>query len=123
MSLKSIDLTSAMRRLADMRIEEAMAAGKFRNLRGAGKDIDLDDMPADEDARMTWWCLRILRQNDFIPDEVRWRKQIDALKESLAACPDPAKSAMLVKAINDLVHRLNILGTNALPGNIAPVKP
>ncbi|MGA2230352.1 MAG: DnaJ family domain-containing protein [Tepidisphaeraceae bacterium] len=59
MSLKHVDFRVAMRRIADRRIEEAMAAGKFDNLPGKGKDIDLDKLPSlEEDERLTW--LRLL---------------------------------------------------------------
>ena len=40
MSLKNVDITSALRRLADRRIEDAMKEGKFDNLSGAGKPLD-----------------------------------------------------------------------------------
>src|SRR5436305_3818543 len=75
--LQNVDLISAMRRLADKRIEEAMREGKFDNLQGAGRPLNLEPMPAEENARMTWWALRILKQNDVVPDEVRWRKSVD----------------------------------------------
>jgi DnaJ-like protein len=59
MSLKHVDFRVAMRRIADRRIEEAMAQGKFDNLPGKGKDIDLDRLPSlEEDERLTW--LRLL---------------------------------------------------------------
>jgi hypothetical protein len=48
MSLKDVDLENAFRRLADRRIEEAMKEGKFDNLAGAGKPLDLEPMPAEE---------------------------------------------------------------------------
>ena len=80
MSLKDIDFGSALRRLADRRIEEAMKEGKFDNLPGAGKPLELEPMPAEENARLMWWTIRILRQNDFTPEEIRWRKMIDGLK-------------------------------------------
>ena len=37
---KNALIESAMRRIAERRIEEAMRAGKFKNLKGAGKPID-----------------------------------------------------------------------------------
>lgn len=80
MSLKNVDMESAIRRIADRRIEEAMRDGKFDNLAGMGQPLELDPMPAEENARMTWWCLRILKNNDFTPEEVRYRKAIDHLK-------------------------------------------
>src|SRR5437762_11279396 len=96
MSLQNIDMVSALRRLADRRIEEAMREGKFDNLAGAGKPLDLEPMPADEAARMTWWMLRIMRQNNFTPDEVRWRKRLDQLKADLHALDDESRLESLV---------------------------
>jgi hypothetical protein len=54
MSPKYVDIRAAMRRLAERRIEEAMQEGKFDNLPGRGKEIDLDDLPACEDERLNW---------------------------------------------------------------------
>jgi hypothetical protein len=54
MSPKYVDIRAAMRRLAERRIEEAMQEGKFDNLPGRGKEIDLDDLPAREDERLNW---------------------------------------------------------------------
>jgi hypothetical protein len=42
MSLKNIDIESALRRVADRRIEEAMREGKFDNLPGRGQPLDLE---------------------------------------------------------------------------------
>jgi hypothetical protein len=81
MGLKDVDFDAVFRRLADRRIDEAIRNGKFDNLPGRGKPIELEPMPADENARATWWALRIMRQNDFTPDEVRWRKSLDYLRE------------------------------------------
>ena len=121
MSFKNVDIEAGLRRIADRRIEEAMREGKFSNLAGHGKPLDIEDMPAEEDARLMWWALRLMRQNDFTPDEVRWRKAVDLLRVKL----DKAKSEPAVRAvvgeINALVHRINTLGTNALKAPFAPV--
>ncbi|HEY1628338.1 MAG TPA: DUF1992 domain-containing protein [Tepidisphaeraceae bacterium] len=121
MSLKHIDIESAMRRLADRRIEEAMQAGKFDNLAGMGKPLDLEPMPAEENARLMWWSLRILRNNDVIPEEVRWRKMIDQLKSQLTQARNERQVKSLVSQINLLVHKINTLGTNALKSAIVPI--
>jgi len=114
MSLKHVDIEAALRRLADRRIEDAMKEGKFDNLPGAGKPIELDPIPADEDARLMWWALRILRQNDLTPDEVRWRKMLDRLRAELEQTRDETRVRALVLWINQIVHRINTLGTNAI---------
>src|SRR5690349_5153466 len=114
MSLKNVDMESAMRRLAERRIEEAMRQGKFDNLKGAGQPIDMEPAPAEENARLTWWALRILKQNDVIPDEVKWRKQIDTLRSMLDQATDEPTVRVLVAQINEQIRKLNTLGTNAL---------
>ena len=121
MSLKHVDLESALRRLAEKRIEDAMREGKFDNLAGAGKPLDLEPMPADENARMTWWMLRILKGNNFTPEEIRWRRTIDGLKEELGKATTEQRVEVLVKSINGLVHQLNTLGTNAINIAVSPV--
>ena len=98
-----------------------MREGKFDNLAGAGKPLDLEPMPADENARMTWWMLRILKGADFTPDEVRLRRQIESLKGELAAATSERRVVVLVNTINGLVHQLNTLGTNAIHIAVAPV--
>jgi hypothetical protein len=120
-SLKNIDIGSALRRIADKRIEEAMREGKFDNLPGAGKPLNLEPMPAEENARMTWWMLRILRKNKITPDEVVLRKSIEGLKGELAGLKDRRKLPVLVARINQLVHKLNTLGTNAINLAVTPV--
>jgi hypothetical protein len=121
MSLKHVDISSALRRLADRRIEEAMKEGKFDNLAGVGKPLDLEPMPADEDARLTWWAIRILKQNDFTPHEIQWRKMVDGLKSQLEQSRDEMRVRKLVRQINELVHRINTLGTNALKTGVVGV--
>ncbi|MGN6627747.1 MAG: DUF1992 domain-containing protein [Tepidisphaeraceae bacterium] len=121
MNLKHIDVEALLRRLADKRVEEAMEQGKFDNLPGRGEPIEIDEAPADEKARMMWWALRIMRQNDFIPDEVRWRKAVDKLKAELHQATDASAARALGEQINRLVHKLNTLGTNAIHLAVAPV--
>jgi hypothetical protein len=122
MSLKHVDIQSAMRRLADRRIEDAMKEGKFDNLSGTGKPLDLDPTPADEEARLMWWALRILRNNDVTPDEIRWRKTIETLKGELSQSRDERRVKVLVTQINAMVHKLNTLGTNAIKSSVVGVE-
>jgi hypothetical protein len=121
MSLRNVDMGSALRRLADKRIEDAMKEGKFDNLAGKGKPLNLEPMPADEGARMTWWMLRLMKQHDFVPHEVAWRKSIDQLRDQLPIARDESQLFMLVRRINELVQRVNTLGTNALSAPLVGV--
>src|SRR3982751_5936702 len=103
MSLKNVDIESALRRLADRRIEDAMAEGKFDNLAGMGKPLDLEPIPADENARLMWWALRIMKNNDVVPEEIQWRKSIESLKTTLSSATDETRVKTLVTQINALV--------------------
>ena len=49
--------------------------------------------PAEENARMAWWAIRILRQNEVTPHEVRWRKMLDGLRAQLAEATDERRAA------------------------------
>lgn len=122
MLFKHIDIENAMRRLAERRIEEAMNQGKFANLSGAGKPLELEPAPAQEEARLTWWALRILRNNDVVPQEVRWRKSLDGLKSELSQASCEMRIKSLVAQINLLVHKINTLGTNALSSAVVGVE-
>ncbi len=121
MAFSDIDFTAVFRRLADKRIEEAMAEGKFDNLRGAGEPLVLDPMPADEEARATWWAVRIMRNADFTPDEVRWRKMLDHLRDELSQTRSESRARALVGQINDLVGKVNALPATALQAPVSPV--
>src|SRR6476646_2552368 len=121
MSLKNLDIGAALHRLADRKIEEAIREGKFNNLRGFGKPLDLEPMPAEENARMRWWALRLLKQNDVIPEEVVWRKRIDRLKDELPKATTEPRVVAIVNAINGLVRQLNTMGTTALSAPVVQV--
>ncbi|HSV13084.1 MAG TPA: DUF1992 domain-containing protein, partial [Tepidisphaeraceae bacterium] len=101
--------------------EDAMKEGKFANLQGMGQPLDLEPMPADENVRMTWWAIRILKNNDFTPHEVQWRKQIDKLREMIDRLTDESKLPQLVARVNELARQLNTLGTNAIRLPIASI--
>ncbi len=70
-------------RLAEQKIEEAIARGDFDNLSGAGKPLDLeDDLPGVAPAlRMAY---RILKNSGYVPEEVRLRREISDIQKLLA---------------------------------------
>jgi len=80
MSLRNIDIASAMRRIADRLIEDAMKEGKFENLPGAGKPLELEPMPAEENARATWWAVRLLKKTGNSDLAVKLSKTPDVLR-------------------------------------------
>jgi hypothetical protein len=121
MSLRNIDISAALTRLAERRIEEAMEQGKFDNLQGAGKPIDLEPIPAEENARMMWWAMRLFRHNNIVPDEVRYRREIETCRTALAQATSEQRATELVVIANEAIHRLNTMGTNIKASDYAPL--
>jgi hypothetical protein len=112
--MKYVDIEAAIRIVAERRIEQAMKEGKFDNLPGAGKPLDIEPAPADENARLTWWALRILRQGGFVPDEVVLRREIEELKAKLVEERDAQGRKAMARKLNEMIRRLNTMGTNAM---------
>jgi DnaJ homologue, subfamily C, member 28, conserved domain len=122
MRMTNIDMEAAIRLIAERRIEQAIEEGKFENLAGAGKPLDLEPIPADESARMIWWALHILKQSGFVPDEVVLRREIEQLKGQIVEESDVARRVQMTRMLNDLIRRHNTMGTNAMTaaGGFAP---
>ena len=74
--------------VVEQRIAQAIAAGAFENLPGAGKPLDLDDdRMVPEDLRVGY---RILKNAGFIPPEVEQRREIADLAVLLRHATDDA---------------------------------
>ncbi len=69
-------------RLAERKIEEAIARGEFDDLPGAGKPVPEDDLPGvPPELRM---ACRILKNAGYLPEEVRLRREIGDIRRLLA---------------------------------------
>lgn len=72
--------------IAEQRIEEAMRAGAFDDLPGAGKPLDLDDdRLVPEELRAAY---RMLRNAGFVPPELEARREMAELHHLLATIDD-----------------------------------
>ena len=75
--------------LAEARIEEAIAAGAFDDLPGAGRPLELeDDRLVPEDVRAAY---RVLKRAGFVPPEVDARRELATLSKLLATLDDAAE--------------------------------
>ncbi len=74
-------------RLAEQRIEEAMAKGEFDNLPGAGKPLpeEPDMATVAPSLRMAY---RILKNAGYVPEEVLLRREISHLAQLFQGCPE-----------------------------------
>ena len=72
--------------IAEQRIREAMRAGAFDNLPGAGKPLALDDdRLVPEDQRLAY---RIARNAGCAPPELEARRELAGLRQLVAAATD-----------------------------------
>jgi hypothetical protein len=80
--------------LVELRIAEAIEAGAFDDLPGAGKPLDLeDDRLVPEDLRAAY---RLLKNAGFVPPEVEQRREAASLHALLrAATGDDAMARRL----------------------------
>ncbi|HLM02185.1 MAG TPA: DnaJ family domain-containing protein [Pyrinomonadaceae bacterium] len=86
-------------KLIDEQIRNAIEAGDFDNLEGAGRPIDLDSYFATpEDLRMGY---SVLKSSKFVPEEVERLKEIGELKEKMKACADDEEKKKLNKILQE----------------------
>ena len=89
------------------RIREAIEAGEFDNLQGAGKPLDLDAyFNTPEDLRMGY---SVLKSAKIVPEEVDRLKEIGELKEKIKSLTDESEKRKLIKILNEKVLAFNLL--------------
>lgn len=86
-------------KLIEEQIRNAIEAGEFDNLEGAGKPLNLDEYFATpEDLRMGY---SVLKSNKFVPPEVDTLKEIGELKEKVRACQNEEEKKKLNKILQE----------------------
>jgi hypothetical protein len=91
----------------EKQIQQAIAEGKFDNLEGKGKPINLDAYFATpEDVRVGY---SVLKAQKFAPEEAYRLKEIGDLKEEIKACEDEEKKKNLSKMLNEKMMALAMI--------------
>jgi hypothetical protein len=94
-------------KLVEKKIREAMEAGEFDELEGAGRPVNLDAyFSTPEELRAGY---AVLKNAGVVPEEARLLREINELKERLAACRDGAERERLRQSVNDLTLKYNLL--------------
>ena len=89
----------------EAKIKKAMADGKFDNLKGRGKPLDLrrySEIP--EHLRPAY---HILKNAGFVPEEVRLKKEMELIKEKIHNCKSPKEKDRLRKELADISQQFN----------------
>ncbi len=103
----SIDASKKEHRGVEEAIQEAMRRGEFKDLPGQGKPLDLSayfDTP--EEVRLAY---TLLKDANFLPEEVEMLKEIETLKEKLASSRDNGEQQRLRKDIEARQLKFNLL--------------
>jgi len=96
-----------MAKSIDEIIREAIEDGKFKDLANKGTKLDLSDyFDAPEDLRVGY---SVLKNADFVPEEVLMLKEIEALKEKLDTLSDETQRGKLLKGIENRRLKYNLL--------------
>ena len=93
-------------RIAETRIQEAIAQGEFEHLPGAGKPLSLEEyFSVPEDSRMAF---SILKNANCAPAEVELLNEIARLQRAIAETADAAAQQELRHTLVDRQTELTI---------------
>lgn len=94
-------------RLAEQRLAEAIAAGEFDELAGAGKPLALEDLSGvPEDLRAGYL---LLKGANVLPEEMQIQKELLSIGGLLRACEEAGARASLEERRRALLLRHEIL--------------
>lgn len=102
-------------RLAEQRIQEAQRNGKFDNLAGKGKPLEIEDYShLPEDLRMAYHVLKNAR---VLPPEAELMKDIHILEDLLKYVEDERERKSLTKSLQWKMIRLDMMKRRTLDEN------
>jgi len=94
-------------KLVEEKIRAAMEAGEFDNLEGKGLPLNLDEYFATpEDLRMAY---SVLKNSRVLPRELELLKEIQSLKNAIAAADAPESRHRLNRELNERLLQFNIM--------------
>lgn len=97
----------SLHKIIEEQIKNAIEAGEFDNLEGAGRPLDLDAyFNTPEDLRVGY---SVLKSSRFVPEEVDRLKEIGELKEKIKTCADEKERQILNKKLNEKTLALSLV--------------
>ena len=85
--------------LVERKIKVAIAQGKFKNLSGHGKPLNLESyVNVPEAFKITY---QMLKNAGYVPEEVQLKKEIEEIKEKLKTCTSQEERESLEKDLNE----------------------
>jgi hypothetical protein len=96
-----------LHKIAERRLEEALAAGELDDFAGKGEPLRLDDLSRVPDELRAGYIL--LKSGGFLPEEVELRNQVVKLGDLISACHEDGLREELVKQRDSSAIRLALL--------------
>jgi hypothetical protein len=101
--MNDLNAFSAIRLIAEKRIEQAQNNGEFNNLPGSGRPLEIEDMGhVPEELRMAY---KILRNAGCLPPELAERKEINRLADLLEHCEDEQERLRQMQKLRFMILR------------------
>jgi hypothetical protein len=98
---------SSFSRIAENRIREAIAEGKFDNLSGAGEPLDLEEyFRTPEDLRMAY---SILKSANCVPAEIELLHEVRRLERAVADATEDEARRSLQRALTTARTKLALM--------------
>jgi hypothetical protein len=100
----------------ERQIREGMERGEFDGLPGHGKPMRDLDKPRDE----LWWVRDKLQREDaqFLPPTLALRKEVEDVRERIAAAASEGEVRSLVAGINERIVKINSRATAGPPSTV-----
>lgn len=97
----------SLNKFIEEQLRNAIEAGEFDNLEGAGRPLNLDAyFNTPEDFRVGY---SVLKSSKFVPEEVERLREIGELKEALRNCENEEEKQKINKILNEKNLALSLL--------------
>jgi hypothetical protein len=93
-------------KLVEQKIREAMAAGEFDRLEGAGRPVNLDAYFATPEELRAGYA--VLKSAGVLPEEAHLLREINELKARLEVCRDEGERERLRRSLNDVTLKYDL---------------
>ena len=99
-----MDIKTRFDSIVEQKIQEAMKDGKFKNLEGHGKPLDIEDNSnIPEELRMSY---KILKNAGVVPKEIEMNVEVKRLEDLIAGMTDVSQKFKAMKKLDFLKKKI-----------------
>ena len=94
-------------KIVEEKIREAMEAGEFDNIQGAGRPVNLDAYFATPEELRAGYS--VLKNAGIVPEEAQILKEVDETRREMEKTPDLGRRAELGRRLRELRLKFDLL--------------